>query len=92
MDIVRAHLIISGDVQGVFYRDSMRRVAHKYGVVGWVRNLFDGRVEAVLEGERDLVEKVIQWSREGPPAARVQDVTVEWEQPRGEFQAFQVRR
>jgi len=70
----------------------MRRVADRCGVVGWVRNLFDGRVEAVIEGPRDAVERVIQWARSGPPAATVEDVMVEWEKPSGEFHAFEVRR
>lgn len=92
MDSVRAHLIISGEVQGVFYRDSMRGVAYRHGVVGWVRNLFDGRVEAVLEGPRGAVEAVIDWSKQGPPAAEVEDVAVQWEEYGGEFHTFEVRR
>ncbi len=87
---VRAHLYISGRVQGVFFRQSMREVATRLGVVGWVRNLSDGRVEAVLEGPREAVEKVIEWAKVGPPAARVERVEVKWEVYTGEFREFKI--
>jgi acylphosphatase len=91
MERVRAHLFIRGKVQGVFFRRSMKEVATQYGVVGWVRNRSDGRtVEAVLEGSRDAVEKVIEWARVGPPGARVEAVEVHWEEYRGEFQDFRI--
>ncbi|RLE79541.1 MAG: acylphosphatase [Thermoprotei archaeon] len=89
--MVRAHLFISGIVQGVFFRANMRRVARMYGVKGWVKNLPDGRVEAVLEGPEDAVKKVIKWAHRGPPLARVDKVDVEWEEYRGEFDDFEVR-
>ncbi len=90
MENVRAHLIINGEVQGVFFRESMRRVAYQFGVTGWVRNLFDGRVEAVIEGQRNAVESVVRWSEKGPPSAVVTDVAVEWEEYHGEYDLFQV--
>lgn len=91
MDHVRAHLYIRGKVQGVFFRQSMREVAARNGVRGWVRNRSDGRtVEAVLEGPRDAVAKVIEWARVGPPGARVEDVEVTWEEYRGEFTDFRI--
>jgi acylphosphatase len=65
--------------------------ASKTGVKGWVRNLMDGRVEAVYEGEKRAVEKMIGWSKSGPSAARVEDVVVEWEKPTREFSDFRVR-
>ncbi len=89
---VRAHVFISGLVQGVFFRDSTRRVAEREGVVGWVRNLMDGRVEAVLEGDEAAVARVLDWCRQGPPGAVVEKVDVHWEQPTGEFREFVVRR
>ncbi len=91
MDMVRAHVFIRGRVQGVFFRQSMKEVATRHGVKGWVRNRSDGRtVEAVLEGPRDAVEKVLQWARVGPPGARVEDLEVRWEEHRGEFQDFKI--
>ncbi|ABP49913.1 MULTISPECIES: acylphosphatase [Pyrobaculum] len=91
MEMARAHLFIRGKVQGVFFRQSMKEVATRNGVRGWVRNRSDGRtVEAVLEGPRDAVLKVIEWARVGPPGARVEDVEVRWEEYKGEFQDFRI--
>ncbi|MBI2954746.1 MAG: acylphosphatase [Chloroflexi bacterium] len=88
---MRAHVLISGEVQGVFFRESMRHMAERLGVAGWVRNLFDGRVEAMIEGETDQVEGLIEWCREGPPAAQVEEVDVELERFVGDFSGFAVR-
>ncbi|RLE60332.1 MAG: acylphosphatase [Thermoprotei archaeon] len=88
---VRAHIFVSGIVQGVFFRATMREVARKYGVTGWVRNLPDGRVEAVLEGPEEAVKKVIEWAHRGPPLARVEKVEVKWEEYKGEFKDFNIR-
>lgn len=84
MEIVRAHLRIYGRVQGVGFRWSMQREARKLGVSGWVRNLPDGSVEAVIEGERERVEALIGWAHQGPPFARVTRVEIKWENPKGE--------
>ncbi|ALM75711.1 MULTISPECIES: acylphosphatase [Thermococcus] len=84
MEIVRAHLRIYGRVQGVGFRWSMQREARKLGVSGWVRNLPDGSVEAVIEGERERVEALIGWAHQGPIFARVTRVEVKWEEPKGE--------
>ncbi len=84
MEIVRAHLRIYGRVQGVGFRWSMQREARKLGVSGWVRNLPDGSVEAVIEGERERVEALIGWAHQGPIFARVTRVEMKWEEPRGE--------
>ncbi len=86
---IRAHVWISGKVQGVGYRLSTEQEARKARVSGWVKNLPDGRVEAVFEGEQDAVEKMIQWSHYGPSAAVVKNVDVEYETPQG-LSDFQV--
>lgn len=90
-DKVRQRLVISGRVQGVYFRDSLRMAAEREGVRGWVRNLPDRRVEAVLEGEIQAVSRVIEWSRQGPPAARVEEVEIIEEIFTGEFHDFEIR-
>jgi len=87
----RAHLFISGRVQGVFYRANTRDEARRLGLTGWVRNLPDGRVEAVVEGEEAKIKELIDWCHEGPPGALVRDVEVRWEDFRGEFGDFEIR-
>jgi acylphosphatase len=89
---VRAHLVISGRVQGVWYRGSMQDEADRLGVAGWVRNRPDGTVEAEVEGKRAAVEELIAWAGRGPRGARVTDVLVGWIEPRGERGAFVVTR
>jgi len=86
---VRAHLVIHGLVQGVYFRASTAEVARARGVSGWVRNAAQD-VEAVLEGPRDAVEGVIAWCHEGPSRAEVERVDVTWEEPEG-LQGFTVR-
>jgi len=81
--MVRAHVYVSGDVQGVSFRWYAIQHARRAGVGGFVRNVPDGRVEAVFEGRQDAVEALIAWCREGPPAARVTSVEVAWEEPEG---------
>ncbi|QDZ38724.1 acylphosphatase [Euhalothece natronophila Z-M001] len=78
---IRKHLWISGKVQGVGYRLSAQSEARKLGVNGWVKNLPDGRVEAVLEGEKTAVEQMIQWCHQGPTSAVVKDIQVQEESP-----------
>ncbi len=81
---VRARVLVRGLVQGVYFRHHTRERALARGVSGWVRNLPDGRVEAVFEGEREAVEAMIEWCRVGPRTARVEGVEVHWEEPIGE--------
>jgi acylphosphatase len=81
---VRRRLVVSGRVQGVFFRDACRRAARRERVVGWVRNRDDGRVEACFEGEADAVARMVKWCRTGPPGAHVTGVEVVAEQPRGD--------
>ncbi len=90
-DKIRAHVFVSGVVQGVGYRFSTLDTANHLSISGWVRNLPDGRVEAVFEGTRDAVEQMIRWCYDGPSAAVVKDVTVEYEAPE-DLQGFQTRR
>ncbi len=91
-ELVRAHLIVRGVVQGVFFRANMKRVADEHNVRGWVRNLPDGEsVEAILEGRRADVERVICWSLRGPRYARVLEAHVEFQDYRGEFSDFRIR-
>ncbi len=80
----RLHLVISGLVQGVGFRYSTQVQARQWGIVGWVRNLSDGRVEAALEGEPEDLDRLVKWCRQGPPAAQVRDVTIEEEKPQGD--------
>jgi acylphosphatase len=82
-DVIRRHLKVSGRVQGVFYRETLRRMAKEAGVTGWARNTRDG-LEAELEGPRDVVEPLIKWCRSGPPHAVVIHVHVEEQEPTGE--------
>jgi len=87
---VRAHAYVSGFVQGVFFRYETRRRARQKNVTGWVRNLPDGRVEAIFEGEKGDVLDTISFCRGGPPGAVVRDVRVYWEEPTGEFKDFRI--
>ncbi len=90
IDLSRAHLYISGRVQGVFYRACTQEEAKGLGLKGWVKNLDDGRVEVVCEGVREDILKLIEWCRVGPPGAIVRDVKVDWEPPTGEFNEFRI--
>ncbi len=89
-DRVRAHVFVSGTVQGVYYRANTRDAARERGVDGWVRNLDDGRVEAVFEGDESDVESMVEWCHTGSPRADVEDVEVEYEPPEG-LSGFEVR-
>ncbi|MFO8090697.1 MAG: acylphosphatase [Desulfatiglandaceae bacterium] len=86
----RLKLIIEGRVQGVWFRDSTRRQAVSTGVGGWVKNRADGKVEAVLEGDADSVDRLAQWCRQGPPGAGVTGVHEQEEPWTGEFDSFNI--
>ena len=90
-DRTRARVFVSGRVQGVYYRANTRDAARARDVDGWVRNLADGRVEAVFEGSEAAVEEMIEWCHTGSPAATVHDVDVSYEEPRAES-GFSIRR
>lgn len=89
-DKVRVHVLIEGRVQGVFFRASTRDEARARGLAGWVRNLADGRVEAVFEGDRPVVENMIAWCRKGPPYAYVDQIDIDWQPYRGDLADFRV--
>jgi acylphosphatase len=88
---VRAHVTIAGSVQGVFFRMETKHVANVHRVVGWIRNLPDGRVEAVFEGEEQNVKRLVEFCRKGPSGARVDSVDVCWEKFSGSFSGFEIR-
>ncbi len=88
---IRATARINGRVQGVFYRQSTLETARRLGVTGWVRNLPDGRVEAVAEGLAEAVRDLVAWCQQGPPAADVTSVDVDWSDATGEFPDFSIR-
>jgi acylphosphatase len=90
MSNVRKRVLVSGDVQGVFFRDTCRHVANDAGVSGWATNLPDGRVEVALEGDEEAVNKVIEWCRSGPRGATVDSVDVTDEAPEG-ISGFSIR-
>jgi acylphosphatase len=90
MSKVRAHLVVSGRVQGVFFRAETRDRAAALGLTGWVKNRPDQSVEAVAEGSREKIEKLIDWCRQGPPRAEVSNVIVTWEEYTGEFDGFKI--
>ena len=87
----RAHAYISGSVQGVSFRYYTYHEALKHGLRGWVRNLEDGRVEAVFEGEKAGIEQVLERSQNGPPAAKVDSIEVDWDEPVDSLTSFNVR-
>ncbi|ELY58196.1 acylphosphatase [Natronococcus amylolyticus DSM 10524] len=89
-DRTRAHVFVSGNVQGVYYRATTRDTARKEGVDGWVKNLEDGRVEAAFEGPESAVESMLEFCQEGSSAADVDEVEVEYGEPQGE-DGFEIR-
>ena len=91
MNRVRAKVRIEGLVQGVFYRYSTQKKAQELDVRGWVRNLWDGSVECLLEGDHEKVETLIAWCHQGPAGARVEKVTIEWEEYKGDFDGFSIK-
>jgi acylphosphatase len=88
--VIRRRVVVHGFVQGVFFRDSTRRLAQQYGVSGWVSNRWDGSVEAVLEGDEEAVERIVAFCRTGPRGAQVDSVDVSEEEPEG-LTGFSVR-
>lgn len=88
--MVRVHIFVSGMVQGVFFRLTTMRKALEIGVYGWVKNLRDGRVEIVCEGEKDKVNRLVEWCKKGPEGSFVTNTDISWEKYAGEFETFQI--
>jgi len=91
MDTFRAQVIVHGLVQGVWFRQSTKDEATRIGITGWVRNLPDGTVEAVFEGEKKKVEEIVGWCHRGPSGAEVTKVDIVWQKYKGEFAHFDIR-
>jgi acylphosphatase len=87
----KVHIFVSGLVQGVFFRSQTKNKAEEIGLFGWVRNLADGRVEILTEGEKDKLEKLVDWARKGPDSARVDGLEIDWQEFKGEFKDFEIR-
>ena len=87
---IRTHIFVFGRVQGIGYRDGVRRKARKLGIFGWVKNLEDGRVEAVFEGEEDKIREIVEWARKGPFLAKVKNIDIVSEDFSGEFNDFKI--
>jgi len=85
------HVMISGRVQGVWFRSDTKQKAEQLGITGWVRNTADGNVEAILEGEEALVKKMIEWCHQGPPSAQVEHVEVKNQDPTNGFEGFSIK-
>lgn len=85
------HVIISGRVQGVWFRTSTKQKAEQLGITGWVRNTKDGRVEAIFEGEEETVNQMLQWCHQGPPLSKVNNVEIKNQNPTNGFEEFSVR-
>ncbi len=90
MEKVAVRVLISGKVQGVFFRDSAKKKADDLDIVGWIKNLEDGRVEALIEGDREKVESMIQWIKQGPENARVDKTEIIREKHHGSFKNFKI--
>jgi acylphosphatase len=90
VSVVRRRVVVRGHVQGVFFRDSVRRLADRHGVAGWIANRWDGAVEGVFEGDADAVERLVEFCRNGPRGALVDEVEVSDDEPTGE-RGFYVR-
>jgi acylphosphatase len=89
-DLRRAHVWVSGEVQGVFFRDSARHKAEELGLAGWVKNVPDGRVEALFEGPSEGVREMVDWCKKGPQHASVENVDVDFEGAGGDLEGFEV--
>lgn len=88
--MIQAHIFVSGYVQGVWYRQFVKKNSKKFGLTGWVRNLPDNRVEAVLQGRTQDIESMISLFREGPPLAEVKNVDVKWEDAEDKYEEFMI--
>ena len=86
----RAHILVRGRVQGVFFRDHTQRWASSLGICGWVKNLESGQVEILAEGEKEKIEDLIRSVEKGPPLSRVESLDIEWDDYKGEYKDFRI--
>lgn len=89
--VKRFHAIITGVVQGVFFRSNTQRMASNLGLTGWVKNLDNGSVEVIAEGDEEVLKRLLEWLHQGPEDARVDSVKSEWLEPTGEFKEFSIQ-
>lgn len=87
---IRAHIFVSGRVHGVCFRADTQQIAREIGLTGWVKNLLNGKVEIVVEGEKEKVKQMVDWVKHGPPAAKVNNIDIQWQEYIGEFKNFYV--
>ncbi len=87
----KVHVIISGRVQGVWFRADTKQTAEQLGITGWVRNTFDGNVEAVFEGDEENIKEMLDWCHHGPPSAEVENVEIEKQTPSNGFDGFSIK-
>lgn len=90
-NIVRARVVATGRVQGVFFRMETKRTADRWGVAGWVKNRRDGAVEAVFEGEKKNVLAIVEWCKTGPPHSKVEDIEIKWEDDTEGLEGFYIK-
>ncbi len=88
---IRVRIVVSGKVQGVWFRQKTKQKAEKLKVLGWIKNLFDNQVEAVFEGEKDKVREMVKWAQKGPPLAKVKSLILKQEDCTNEFNRFEIR-
>jgi acylphosphatase len=86
----RSHIFVFGKVQGVLFRENTRKKAAEFGLSGFVRNLPNGKVEAVFEGEKEKIEKIIRWIKKGPETAQVENIEINWQDYKKEFENFKI--
>ena len=86
----RVHIFISGKVQGVFFRQFIQEKVQELGLVGWVKNLADGRVEVLIEGDREKIDKILIYLKQGPPLSKVEGIDIGYEKYQGEFKDFSI--
>jgi acylphosphatase len=91
MEKARCHVLVSGRVQGVFFRQNTLEKAQTLNLKGWVKNTEDGKVEAVFEGDKEKIEKILEWMRIGPPLAKVENLEIRWEDFKDEFENFEIK-
>ena len=90
MKKIRVHIFVSGRVQNVCFRGDTQQIARELEITGWVKNLPDGKVEIIAEGEKEKLKQMVDWVKQGPPAAQVNNIDIEWQEYKGEFKDFHI--